>query len=134
MLDTQTLCARVVAPARSKPRSLNMTAKSRHWAEDLRRSGKADKTTTRVLTDGLLALLDHLTRAPKLHCEDLESMEDQMGRIEGESTVKMQLSLSDTHWQKVDALADALDVCPSKIVRVLSHVAMERVHDELSGR
>lgn len=134
MLDTQTLCARVTAPARSKPRSLNMTAQSRAWAEDLRISGKADKTTTRVLTDGLLAVLDFFTRYDHLAPEEVEYLHDHLARIKGTPTVKVQLSLSDADWDAVAQLATALDVCASEVVRVVSHVAMEQVHHELSGR
>jgi len=134
MLDTQTLCARVTTPARAKTRSLYMTLQSRKWAEDLRKSGKADKTTTRVLTDGLLAMLDYYNRNPALKKSEQTHLEGQMARIEGHPTVKVQLSVSDAHWDIVTRLSDELDVCPSKLVRVVSHIAMERVHAELSGR
>lgn len=134
MLDTNTLCARVTTPARAKSRSLYMTFQSRKWAEDLRKSGKADKTTTRVLTDGLLALLDYYDRNKRLKTAEKEYLEHEMARIEGQQTVKVQLSLSDAHWDIVTRLANSLSVCPSKLVRVVSHVAMERVHEELSGR
>lgn len=125
MLDTQTLCARVIAPARAKPRSLYVTAASKDWADSLRTQGLADKTTTRVLTDAVLAVLDG-SGAETL-------FKRHQDRVDG-PVVKVQLSLREDTWTEIDALAERLDVNPSHFVRVICHAAMEQVVNELTGR
>lgn len=133
MLDTQTLCARVTAPARAKPRSLYVTASSKRWADELRERGYADKTTTRVLTDGVLALVDpHDDVVADSFV--LTLFQENHERLDAEDVVKAQLSLREETWESIDAYASAAGVSPSQFVRVICHVAVERVYNELTGR
>jgi hypothetical protein len=129
MLDTQTLCARVTAPARAKPRSLYITASSKRWADQLRETGLADKTTTRVLTDAILAVVEHLTEEG-----GLDYIRTQAQAMTDEETTKVQLSVREDTWQQVETFAKALEMTPSHFVRVVCHVAMRQVINELTGR
>lgn len=131
MLNTQMLCARVTMPGRSEKRTISVTTASLEMAQALKSKGLADKTTTRCLTDALLAALDECdTRNPATK-KAVARWIDESDKLIKSRTM---FSLEGTAWKRLEALAKAQDVTVTQVVRALSHVAVKQVHDELINR
>jgi hypothetical protein len=133
MLNTEKLLARVQAPSRAKSRSFWVTAASRDWADNLRESGTIQKTTTTLLTDGLLSIVDAVEAAadPGTVLGWLETHSEPVAEFK---CARAQFSLPEPVWQKINTWAQRCNMTPSEWVRISCHIAMEQVHNEIAGR
>lgn len=131
MLDIQHLCARVTSPGQSEKRTIRVTVDSLRWANTLREKGLARKTSTRCLSDGLLAVLDLFDETNVARMNTLGTWIKQADDC---ITTSQTFSLESGVWQRVEALAEFHGVTVTQVARALSHVAVKQVHNELIGQ
>lgn len=131
MLDVQTLCARVTAPGRSEKRTMSVTVEALQVAQDLKARDLARKTSTRCLTDAILAALDVCDVD---NSQRMKTLTRWIRETDGQTATRVTFSLDGPTWARLDALAERLGVTVTQVARALSHVAVKQVHDELINR
>lgn len=135
MLNTNKLVDRVTRVHRADRRVIDMCASTVCAAKDLRERKLADKTATRIIADALTAALDCIMYDDAIELADREALRKfDRETVSPLPIQSVNFSLSSETWDRVAKGAAEMDWPVSRFIRVIGFMAVEQVHNELTGR